>query len=81
MFLNHHSPLLEQKPELILLQFLEGCIERRPDIMLGELKAALQETCHVEVSESTISRALRNGRGLTRKRVRNTVTFSLSFCQ
>jgi hypothetical protein len=39
-------------------QYLEGCIERTPDINLSELKEELEDVCGVKVSESTIQHAL-----------------------
>ena len=51
-----------------IAQFLEGCIERQPDIMLVELQDLLHEVCGQEVSISTISRTL-GRRGFTYKQV------------
>ncbi|KIJ07458.1 hypothetical protein PAXINDRAFT_90369, partial [Paxillus involutus ATCC 200175] len=48
------------------ISFLEGCIERTPDIYLTELQQELEEACGVRVDETTISRTLRQ-RGLSRK--------------
>ncbi|KAI0055790.1 Homeodomain-like protein, partial [Artomyces pyxidatus] len=48
--------------------FLEGCIERRPDILLTELRQELWEVHAIVVSGDTIARTLRR-RGFTRKKV------------
>jgi hypothetical protein len=50
-----------------VFQFLEGCIERTPDIYLSELQQALNEACGINISEVTI--ALHH-RGFSRKKVR-----------
>ena len=47
-------------------QFLEGLVERQPDISLEELHNALAETINVHVSMQTVSRMLRR-RGFSRK--------------
>jgi hypothetical protein len=49
-------------------QFLEGCIEKQPDILLEELQTRLREVCEVDVSLNTIKETLRR-RGFTRKLV------------
>lgn len=49
-------------------QFLEGCVERSPDVELMQLKQALEEQWDITVSTDTIARTLRR-RGLTRKKV------------
>ncbi|KAF8325604.1 hypothetical protein F5887DRAFT_829027, partial [Amanita rubescens] len=48
--------------------FIEGCIERQPDIYLKELQDLLREVCHVDASPATISRTLHR-RGFTKKKV------------
>jgi transposase len=48
--------------------FLEGCIERQPDIYLSELRHALLTTRNVSVRKDVISRTLYR-RGFTRKKV------------
>ncbi|KAF8992903.1 hypothetical protein BDQ17DRAFT_1218042, partial [Cyathus striatus] len=48
--------------------FLESCIEWQPDIMLSELQAALETTCTVSVSLTTISHMLKRCR-FTQKQV------------
>ncbi|KAG8945188.1 hypothetical protein FRC04_001167 [Tulasnella sp. 424] len=48
--------------------FLEGCIERQPDIYLSELQEKLEDARGVVTSVSTIHRTLLR-RGFTRKRV------------
>jgi transposase len=48
--------------------FLEGCIERQPDIYLSELRHALLTTRNVSVRKDVISRTLHR-RGFTRKKV------------
>jgi hypothetical protein len=54
-------------------QFLEGLIERQPDMLLVELQDHLREACNVVASISTIARTV-YGRGFTMKRV-NTMFF------
>jgi len=51
-----------------ILQFLEGCIERQPDMLLEELQTRLREVCEVEVSVNTIRETLKSC-GFTRKLV------------
>ncbi|KAH9940660.1 hypothetical protein B0H21DRAFT_676921, partial [Amylocystis lapponica] len=54
-------PLIAGRPRLldaIDALFLEGCIERRPDIYVSELRKALLESRHVDASEPTIVRTL-----------------------
>jgi hypothetical protein len=51
-----------------IYQFLEGCIEHQPDMMLLELQEHLREVCDVEASTATISRTL-SRRGFILKRV------------
>ncbi|KIK92528.1 hypothetical protein PAXRUDRAFT_51966, partial [Paxillus rubicundulus Ve08.2h10] len=53
---------------LISCQFLEGYIERTPDIYLTELQQELEEACSVRVDETTISHTLCQ-RGFSRKQV------------
>ncbi len=53
---------------LTCLQFLESWVERKPDIMLDELRTQLESICGVVTTNWTISRSLRR-RGYTRKRV------------
>jgi transposase len=55
---------------LIFSQYLEGLVERTPDIYLSELQSYLEAARDIHVSEDTIQRALCN-RGWTRKKVRN----------
>ncbi|KAI6001416.1 hypothetical protein EDD15DRAFT_2159045 [Pisolithus albus] len=50
------------------LDFLEGLVERRPDITLLEMQQALGEVCDVDVSISTICRTLKQV-GFTHKQV------------
>ncbi|KAI5981096.1 hypothetical protein EDD15DRAFT_2184751 [Pisolithus albus] len=50
------------------VMFLEGLVERRPDITLLEMQQALGEVCDVDVSISTICRTLKRV-GFTRKQV------------
>ncbi|KIJ58592.1 hypothetical protein HYDPIDRAFT_95132 [Hydnomerulius pinastri MD-312] len=57
--------------------FLEGCIERNPDLTLLELQKALQEVCGARGSMATISRTLRR-RGFTRKKVISADSFLAS---
>jgi transposase len=52
----------------ILCQYLEGCIERTPDIYLIELQEELLEARGIDVSTATIRNTLCR-RGFTRKRV------------
>ena len=49
-------------------QFLEGCIEQQPDLLLAELQERLHGTIGTRVSKVTISRSL-NQRGLSRTQV------------
>jgi len=49
-------------------QFLEGCVERQPNMLLSELQDQLEGTCGVRASPVTIHHLLRR-RGLSRKRV------------
>jgi transposase len=49
-------------------QFLEGCIEQKPDLMLSELQDRLRGSCGVDVSPITIYRTLKR-RGFTRKKM------------
>lgn len=51
-------------------QYLEELIEDTPDLYLSELRAMLWEHRGVDVSESTIHRALKR-RGYTYKKVRD----------
>ena len=55
-------------------QYLIGCIERRPDITLEELRTGLQASCGIDVSIATVSRTLRRW-GFVRNKV-HTVLFS-----
>ncbi|OJT10703.1 hypothetical protein TRAPUB_12796 [Trametes pubescens] len=48
--------------------FLEGCIERQPDLTLEELQTYLLEVCNVKASTMTIWRTLKR-RGFSRKMV------------
>ncbi|KAF8888259.1 hypothetical protein BD779DRAFT_1440056 [Infundibulicybe gibba] len=48
------------------IAYLEGCIERTPDIFLSELRDELQRARDVHVSEQTIRHTLLR-RGFTRK--------------
>ena len=50
-------------------QFLEGLVERRPDISLTEMQVALREVCGIEVSRATGCRTLKRA-GFSRKQVR-----------
>lgn len=49
-------------------QFLEGCIERQPDMLLVELQNHLCETCNIVASVGTIARTLHRW-GFTMKKV------------
>jgi hypothetical protein len=51
-----------------LLQFLEGLVERQPDILLSEIAEYLRQICHIDASPPTIMRTLYR-RGFTRKKV------------
>lgn len=50
------------------LQYLEGCIEQRPDILADELREQLETARGVKTSNGTISRTLQRA-GWTRKKV------------
>ena len=50
------------------IQFLEGLVERQPDILLSEIAEYLRHICHIDVSPATVMRTLRR-RGFTRKKV------------
>ncbi|KAF8835794.1 hypothetical protein BDN67DRAFT_1005692, partial [Paxillus ammoniavirescens] len=50
------------------VSFLEGLIERWPDITFNEMKKALREVCDVEISKATLSRTLKRS-GFTRKKL------------
>jgi transposase len=65
------KPLQNGRPRALNaldIAYLEGLIERTPDLYLSELKAILEEMREVEVSQETIRRSLLR-RGFTRKRV------------
>ena len=51
-----------------LLQFLEGLVERQPDILLSEIAEHLRHICNIDASPATITRTLHR-RGFTRKKV------------
>jgi hypothetical protein len=48
-----------------IFKFLEGCIERQPDMTLQELQEQLREVCNTVASTVTIARTLRR-RGFIR---------------
>ena len=52
------STLPFQPYVLIMKQFLEGCIERQPDVFLLKLQDLLREVCGTHTSIITISRTL-----------------------
>jgi hypothetical protein len=54
-------------------QFLEGCIERQPDMLLVELQDQLHEVCGVVSLIGTIARTLHR-QGFTMKRVSRSQT-------
>ncbi|KIJ15200.1 hypothetical protein PAXINDRAFT_77660 [Paxillus involutus ATCC 200175] len=54
------------------VSFLEGLMERRPDITFNEMKKVLREVCNVEISKATLSRTLKQ-LGFTRKKVHYTM--------
>ncbi|KIJ65310.1 hypothetical protein HYDPIDRAFT_88780 [Hydnomerulius pinastri MD-312] len=58
----------KRKLNALDIAFLEGCIERTPDIYVSELQHELKEACGIDVSEPTITRALCR-RGFSRKEV------------
>ncbi|KAF8876600.1 hypothetical protein CPB84DRAFT_411658 [Gymnopilus junonius] len=50
------------------VNFLEGLIERQPDMLLSELQDHLREVCGIHASTGTIARTLHR-RGFTMKRI------------
>ncbi|KAF8233046.1 hypothetical protein L208DRAFT_1268986, partial [Tricholoma matsutake] len=63
------TPLVAGHPQKLdvldsAASFLEGCIEKQPDILLAELQTRLWEVCEVDVSLNTIKETLRH-RGFT----------------
>ncbi|KAJ7710629.1 hypothetical protein B0H17DRAFT_914253 [Mycena rosella] len=66
------TPQLRFRPRVLDttdVDFIVGLVERTPDIYLYEIQKELLEACDVEISLTSIWRALRH-RGYTRKRVR-----------
>lgn len=63
------KPLLTLRKNL--LQFLKGCIERNRSLYLGELRVEVNRRYDLNVSTSTIWRAL-DEMGYSRKKVRPT---------
>lgn len=62
------SPNHARGARAYVCQFLEGCIERTPDIYLTELQDELEEARGIHVSTMVISSSLHR-RGYTRKKV------------
>jgi hypothetical protein len=59
-------------------KYIEGLIERRPDIYASEIQHDIKEAFGVEVTETTISRSLYR-RGYSRKKVRFWLTLKLYY--
>jgi hypothetical protein len=59
-------------------EYIEGLIERRPDIYASEIQHDIKAVFGVEVTETTISRSLYR-RGYSRKKVRSWLTLNLYY--
>ncbi|KAF8893554.1 hypothetical protein BD779DRAFT_1506912 [Infundibulicybe gibba] len=64
------TPLQNGRPRLLTtsqVDYIEGLLERRPDMHLSEIQEDIAEVLDVHVSECTISRSL-SRRGISRNR-------------